>query len=137
MKTQLSDNRRGEIVREGVKIALAGPPNAGARISNTSKNHILFVDLLSWIGKSSLLNVLARRPAAIVSPIAGTTRYSNRMRLQQVQLIIIFLGRDIVEIRLDLCGVPCIISDTAGLRDNSNDPIELEGIRRARSVNFL
>ena len=55
---------------------LAGPPNAG---------------------KSSLLNALARRPAAIVSPIAGTTR-------------------DVLEVRLDLAGVPCLLSDTAGLR---------------------
>lgn len=52
----LQDGRRGEIVREGVRIALVGPPNAG---------------------KSSLLNVLAKRPAAIVSPVAGTTRYIN------------------------------------------------------------
>lgn len=49
----VQDNRRGEIIREGVQIALVGQPNAG---------------------KSSLINALARRPAAIVSPIAGTTR---------------------------------------------------------------
>ena len=47
------DDRRGELVREGVKIAIVGPPNAG---------------------KSSLFNLLAQREAAIVSPIAGTTR---------------------------------------------------------------
>jgi tRNA modification GTPase len=89
----LQDGRRGELVRDGVKIALAGPPNAG---------------------KSSLMNALARRPAAIVSPIAGTTR-------------------DIVEVRMDLGGIPCIISDTAGLRAGSDDPIEVEGMRRART----
>jgi len=87
----LADGRKGEIIREGVRIALVGPPNAG---------------------KSSLMNALARRPAAIVSPVAGTTR-------------------DIIELRLDLAGVPCIVSDTAGLREGSEDPIELEGIRRA------
>ena len=90
----LRDGRRGELVRDGVKIALAGPPNAG---------------------KSSLMNALARRPAAIVSPIAGTTR-------------------DIVEVRMDLGGIPCIISDTAGLRSNSVDMIEVEGMRRAREA---
>lgn len=93
----LDDGRRGEIIREGLRIALVGKPNAG---------------------KSSLLNLLAKRPAAIVSPIAGTTR-------------------DVVEVRMDLDGVPCIVSDTAGLRlgqDSTSDPIELEGIRRAREA---
>ena len=53
LQSHLSDGRKGEIVREGIKIAIVGPPNAG---------------------KSSLMNALARRPLAIVSPIAGTTR---------------------------------------------------------------
>ena len=90
----LADGRKGEIVRDGIRVALVGPPNAG---------------------KSSLVNALARRPAAIVSPSAGTTR-------------------DIIELRLDLGGVPCLVSDTAGLRDESDDPIEREGIRRAREA---
>lgn len=90
----LKDNRRGEIVREGLRIALVGPPNAG---------------------KSSLMNALARRPAAIVSPIAGTTR-------------------DIVEVRMDLADVSCIVSDTAGLRKETDDPIEQEGIKRAQAA---
>ncbi len=90
IKRHIADGRKGEIVREGVHVALIGPPNAG---------------------KSSLINALARRPAAIVSPIAGTTR-------------------DVVEVRLDLGGVPCILSDTAGLRKHSDDPIEQEGMRR-------
>lgn len=90
----LDDNRRGEIIREGVQVALVGQPNAG---------------------KSSLINALARRPAAIVSPIAGTTR-------------------DIVEVRMDIGGIPCIVRDTAGLRLDASDPIELEGIKRARQA---
>lgn len=65
-------------------------------------------------GKSSLLNALSRRDVAIVSPIAGTTR-------------------DTLEVRLDLAGIPVILIDTAGLRD-SDDPIEAEGVRRARAL---
>ena len=63
-------------------------------------------------GKSSLLNALARRDVAIVSEIAGTTR-------------------DLVEVRLDLGGLPVNLIDTAGMRP-TDDPIELEGVRRAR-----
>jgi tRNA modification GTPase len=85
-------DRRGERLRDGVSIAIVGPPNAG---------------------KSSLLNLIARRDAAIVSTIAGTTR-------------------DVIDVHLDLDGYPVTIADTAGLRD-SQDPIELEGVRRARA----
>ena len=92
IEKHLQDGRRGELVREGVRVALVGPANAG---------------------KSTLMNALARRPAAIVSPIAGTTR-------------------DIVEVRLELGGIPCIVSDTAGLREHTEDIIEQEGIRRAK-----
>lgn len=90
IRNHLDDNRRGERLREGVHIAIIGPPNAG---------------------KSSLLNLLAQREAAIVSDIAGTTR-------------------DVVEVHLDLRGYPVIVSDTAGLRE-TNDVIEQEGVRRA------
>jgi tRNA modification GTPase len=86
------EDRRGERLREGIAIAIVGPPNAG---------------------KSSLLNLIARRDAAIVSTIAGTTR-------------------DVIEVHLDLDGYPVTIADTAGLRE-SGDPIELEGVRRARA----
>ncbi len=86
----LADRHRGERLREGFSIAILGAPNAG---------------------KSSLLNALAKREAAIVSSIAGTTR-------------------DIIEIHLDLGGYPVILADTAGLRE-SKDEIESEGIRRA------
>lgn len=91
MKRQLADQRRGELVRQGVQIAIVGPPNAG---------------------KSSLFNVLANRDAAIVSPVAGTTR-------------------DVLEISLDLGGVKCILQDTAGVRSESGDLIEIEGMKRA------
>ncbi|WP_045834778.1 tRNA uridine-5-carboxymethylaminomethyl(34) synthesis GTPase MnmE [Hyphomicrobium sp. 99] len=86
----LDDGHRGEILREGFRVALLGAPNAG---------------------KSSLLNVLARRDAAIVSAEAGTTR-------------------DVIEVRLDLAGLPVIVSDTAGIREASSD-VEREGIRRS------
>ncbi|MFZ5781988.1 MAG: tRNA uridine-5-carboxymethylaminomethyl(34) synthesis GTPase MnmE [Pseudomonadota bacterium] len=85
-------DRRGERLREGLHIAIVGPPNAG---------------------KSSLLNLLARREAAIVSATAGTTR-------------------DVIEVHLDLGGWPVILADTAGLRE-SGDAIEQEGVRRARA----
>jgi tRNA modification GTPase len=86
----LADGHRGEILREGFRVVLAGPPNAG---------------------KSSLLNALARREAAIVSAEAGTTR-------------------DIVEVRLDLEGLAVIVQDTAGIRETSSH-VEQEGIRRS------
>ncbi|MBI1186427.1 MAG: tRNA uridine-5-carboxymethylaminomethyl(34) synthesis GTPase MnmE [Alphaproteobacteria bacterium] len=86
----LDDAHRGERVRDGFRIAIIGAPNAG---------------------KSSLLNALAKREAAIVSDIPGTTR-------------------DIVEVRMVLAGYPVWIADTAGLREAS-DAIEAEGVRRA------
>jgi tRNA modification GTPase len=93
LRQALGSFAMGERVREGFVVVLAGPPNAG---------------------KSSLLNALAQRDVAIVSPIAGTTR-------------------DALEVRLDLAGLPVILIDTAGLRD-SVDPIEAEGVRRARTL---
>jgi tRNA modification GTPase len=83
---------RGERLREGLVVAIAGPPNAG---------------------KSTLLNRIARREVAIVSPAPGTTR-------------------DVIEVHLDLDGYPVTLLDTAGIRD-SDDPVEQEGVRRARA----
>lgn len=90
ISAHLADRGRGERLREGLHIAIVGAPNAG---------------------KSSLLNALAGREAAIVSARAGTTR-------------------DVVEVQLDLRGFPVILADTAGLRD-AEDEIEEEGVRRA------
>ncbi|TDR87116.1 tRNA uridine-5-carboxymethylaminomethyl(34) synthesis GTPase MnmE [Enterovirga rhinocerotis] len=87
----LAGAARGERVRDGFQVVIAGPPNAG---------------------KSTLLNALARRDVAIVSPIPGTTR-------------------DLIEIRCDLGGLPVVFVDTAGLRE-SEDLVEREGIARAR-----
>ncbi|MEE8145033.1 MAG: tRNA uridine-5-carboxymethylaminomethyl(34) synthesis GTPase MnmE [Kiloniellales bacterium] len=110
----LDDRGSGERLRDGFHIAIVGPPN---------------------VGKSSLLNAIARRDAAIVSETAGTTR-------------------DVIEVHLDLGGYPVTLVDTAGLRaaaqSESNtdgamappadgsiagghvDPVEAEGMRRAR-----
>jgi len=85
-------NASGERLREGLSVVLAGPPNAG---------------------KSTLLNALAKRDVAIVSPVAGTTR-------------------DVIEVHCDLNGLPVVIVDTAGLRESA-DAIEQEGVARARA----
>ncbi|KAK7116756.1 tRNA modification GTPase GTPBP3, mitochondrial-like [Littorina saxatilis] len=90
LQNHLSDNRQGERLRDGVHVAIIGEPN---------------------VGKSSLLNALCQRPAAIVSPMAGTTR-------------------DVVETAINLGGFPVLLSDTAGLRETS-DFVEKEGVRRA------
>ena len=86
----LDDHGHGQVLRDGLHIAIIGPPNAG---------------------KSSLLNRLSKRDAAIVSEKAGTTR-------------------DVIEVYLELEGYPVIIADTAGLRE-AGDELESEGIRRA------
>lgn len=91
IRAHLADDRRGEIVREGFRIVLAGPPN---------------------VGKSSLMNALARRDVAIVSDEPGTTR-------------------DVLEARLDLDGYMAVVADTAGMREAAG-AVEQEGIRRAR-----
>lgn len=88
----LADNRRGERLREGLVFAVTGAPN---------------------VGKSSLVNALAERDVAIVSPLPGTTR-------------------DALETRVVLGGVPVTLVDTAGLRE-ATDAIEAEGVRRARA----
>lgn len=90
IRTHLADSHRGERVREGFRVAIVGPPN---------------------VGKSTLLNALARREAAIVSEVPGTTR-------------------DVIEVPLDIAGFKVVLADTAGVRD-STEPIEQEGVRRA------
>jgi tRNA modification GTPase len=87
----LAAQGRSERLREGLVVAISGPPN---------------------VGKSTLINLLARRDVAIVSPHAGTTR-------------------DIIEVQLDLDGYPVTVIDTAGIRE-TDDPVEQEGVRRAR-----
>src|SRR5579872_3004757 len=88
----LDDDHRGERLREGLVFAITGPPN---------------------VGKSTLINALAEREVAIVSPIPGTTR-------------------DVLEARVVLGGVPVTLLDTAGLRE-TGDAIEAEGVRRAQA----
>jgi tRNA modification GTPase len=86
----LEDEHRGELIRDGFQVVLAGPPN---------------------VGKSTLLNALAQRDVAIVSAEAGTTR-------------------DVIDVKLDLGGLPILVSDTAGIREASGE-VEQEGIKRA------
>lgn len=86
----MNDGHVGEKIREGLSVVILGAPN---------------------VGKSSLLNFLAKRDAAIVSDIAGTTR-------------------DVVEVQMEIAGLPVIFADTAGIREAA-DAIESEGIRRA------
>src|SRR4030088_2970888 len=88
----LAEQGRSERLREGLVGAIAGPPN---------------------VGKSTLMNQLARREVAIVSPHAGTTR-------------------DVIEVQLDLDGYPVTMIDNAGIRE-TDDPVEQEGVRRART----
>ena len=88
----LAAQGKAERLREGLVVAIAGPPN---------------------VGKSTLMNLFARREVAIVSPHAGTTR-------------------DIIEVQLDLDGYPVTVIDTAGIRE-TDDPVEQEGVRRARA----
>jgi tRNA modification GTPase len=92
LQRALADGRRGERIRDGYRIVLIGETNAG---------------------KSSLFNALVEREAAIVTPIAGTTR-------------------DVLDASLVIGGYAVTLSDTAGLRDSA-DPVEAEGVRRARA----
>lgn len=91
LDTHLRDARRGQRLRSGAHVVVTGPPNAG---------------------KSSLVNLLSRKPVSIVSPEPGTTR-------------------DVLETPVDLAGFPALLSDTAGLREGKG-PVEQEGVRRAR-----
>lgn len=88
----LAGQGQAERLRDGLVVAIAGEPN---------------------VGKSTLINQLARREVAIVSPHAGTTR-------------------DVIEVQLDLDGYPVTVIDTAGIRE-TDDPVEQEGVRRARA----
>jgi tRNA modification GTPase len=93
IETHLTSSIKGSLIQTGIKTVLLGAPNAG---------------------KSSLLNILAQRPAAIVSPEPGTTR-------------------DVVEVLLDIAGFACIVGDTAGLREGGDVGIvEQEGVSRAK-----
>lgn len=90
MRAALAEADRAAALRDGLKVVLAGPPN---------------------VGKSSLLNRLAQREAAIVSAIPGTTR-------------------DVIEVGMEFSGVPVILTDTAGLRASTEDEIERIGMDR-------
>ena len=92
LESLLVTARYGAVLRDGIRVAIVGRPNAG---------------------KSSLLNLLAQRNRAIVTPAAGTTR-------------------DTIEQEADLLGLPAMLVDTAGIRD-TDDSVEAAGVERARS----
>ena len=94
IEREIDRGAQGERLRRGFTVVIAGPPN---------------------VGKSSLLNALAGRNAAIVSDIPGTTR-------------------DIVEVAMTLGGLPVTLRDTAGLRIGSADPLEVMGMGRTREA---
>lgn len=91
IESALAPGRAGERLRDGLTLVIAGAPN---------------------VGKSTLMNALARRDVSIVSASAGTTR-------------------DVIEVALDLDGFPVTLVDTAGIRETT-DPIEREGVERAK-----
>jgi tRNA modification GTPase len=93
LRKAATETDRAGALRAGVKIVFAGAPN---------------------VGKSTLLNLVAAREAAIVSPVPGTTR-------------------DVIEVPVVLAGIPVILTDTAGLRAESGDEVEVIGMQRARS----
>ena len=88
----LSDKKRGDIIRSGVEIAIVGRPN---------------------VGKSSLVNQIAKKDIAIVSKTSGTTR-------------------DVIETKINLSNIPVILSDTAGLKDSPRNNIEKQGVLRSK-----
>ncbi len=90
LEAEIAGSEIAERVRDGFEVAIVGPPN---------------------VGKSTLLNRLAQREAAITSEVAGTTR-------------------DVIEVRMDLSGLPVTLLDTAGLRETS-DQVESIGVARA------
>ena len=92
IKFFLSENKRGDIIRQGIEIAIIGKPN---------------------VGKSSLINQIAKKNISIVSKTSGTTR-------------------DIIEIKINLSNIPAIFSDTAGLKERPRNNIEKEGVTRTR-----
>ena len=88
----LSENKRGDVIRNGIEIAIIGKPN---------------------VGKSSLINQIAKKDISIVSKTSGTTR-------------------DIIETKINLSNIPIILSDTAGLKEMPRSNIEKEGVTRAK-----
>ena len=114
IRSYLADSRRGELIRSGIKLTIFGPPNAGkSSLLNFLGNTTVYFSRVD----ANLLVAIAQREAAIVTPMPGTTR-------------------DIIELSLDIGGLPIIVADTAGLR-KSKDVVEQIGIQRATKAYVL
>jgi len=110
----LADNRRGEIMRSGIRLAIFGPPNVGkSSLLNFLGAYPFVVRILRELTRKKWW-APARREAAIVTRVPGTTR-------------------DILELSLDIGGLPVLVADTAGLRETT-DEVEQIGVERARKA---
>lgn len=107
----MNDNRRGEILRNGIRLAIVGPPNAG---KSSLLNYLGMDNHFRTFADLEITYILAQREAAIVTPIPGTTR-------------------DVLEVSLDIDGMPVVVADTAGLR-HTTDVVEQIGVAKAKQT---
>lgn len=114
LRSHLADGRRGEILRNGVKTIILGEPNVGKSSVLNLLCKFINQKLYKIVGVF-IYKILGQRPAAIVTPIAGTTR-------------------DVLEVTLNIRGYPLVLADTAGLRSKTEDLIEREGIHRTLNL---
>lgn len=115
VQAHLNDGRRGEILRQGVRTGMFDDCFREKELK--SLNRLLSQTVIVGapnVGKSSFMNKICRKPISIVTDIAGTTR-------------------DVIESSFNVSGYPIVLADTAGLRKNATDAVEIEGISRTRN----